>query len=238
MFFTTPTPEDFSKISPHLDVRVSPRARRMALRLDPKTRRVRLVIPKRASLRKAYEFAKDHREWIDSKVFGLPHPIPFVHGEKIPLLDRTITIEVIPSSSRLTRIAFEGDRLAVSSNLDDPSPRITRFLKNHAAKELRVRADEKAARLGRRLSSFAVRDMKSRWGSCSLDGKMALSWRLIFAPEVACDYVVAHEAAHLVHPDHGQRFWALCEELSTDFSTGRDWVRDFGNELLRFGATH
>jgi predicted metal-dependent hydrolase len=137
MFFAAPTLEDFNEISPHLDVRVSARARRMALRLDPKTRRINLVIPKRASLRKAYEFAHDHKEWIAHKIFSLPSPIPFADGEKLPLLDRTVTIRVVPSNSRITRIAFEEDTLCVQTRLDDPSPRIARFLREHAFQELR-----------------------------------------------------------------------------------------------------
>ena len=95
----------------------------------------------------------------------------------------------------------------------------------------------KAAKLNRTLKTFGVREMKSRWGSCSLDGRMSLSWRLVFAPMDAIDYVISHEIAHLVHDDHGAKFWQLCEELSTNYSTGKNWRRRNGVNLGRYGKS-
>ena len=40
---------------------------------------------------------------------------------------------------------------------------------------------------------------------------MSFSWRLVFAPAEVLDYLVAHEVAHLVHMNHGPRFWALAD---------------------------
>ena len=39
--------------------------------------------------------------------------------------------------------------------------------------------------------------MRSRWGSCSSEGRLNFSWRLVCAPPFALDYVAAHEVAHL-----------------------------------------
>ena len=54
----------FAEISPRLKLSVSERAKRMALRLDPQNRLVHLVVPKRASMRTAYLFAEQNKEWI------------------------------------------------------------------------------------------------------------------------------------------------------------------------------
>jgi predicted metal-dependent hydrolase len=228
---------DFSNISEHLELRVSARARRMALRVVSHDRKVHLVIPLRASLRKAYEFAYAHQDWINEKIAGIPAPIPFADGVAIPVFDRVYQIKIIPALSRITTIDFEAESLRVDTRLENPSPRIERFLKAHAATELGTMAREKAARLGRSLKTLTVRDMTSRWGSCSIDGRMALSWRLVFAPRIAADYVVAHEAAHLIHPNHSERFWKLCEELSTNFEGGKSWMKINGYRLSRYGTT-
>jgi predicted metal-dependent hydrolase len=55
----------------------------------------------------------------------------------------------------------------------------------------------------------SVGDAGSRWGSCSSQGRIRLSWRLILAPPQVRRYVVAHEVAHLVHLNHGREFKAL-----------------------------
>ena len=63
--------------------------------------------------------------------------------------------------------------------------------------------------IGKNVARVGVRDTKSRWGSCSSQGTLSFSWRLVFAPEAVIDYVVAHEVAHLVEMNHGPRFWRL-----------------------------
>ena len=86
---------DFTTISPHLSVKISPKAKRLALRLDSRTRKVNLVIPKRASLQKAYEFAESYQDWINDKIDGLPCPVPYNDGVTIPIMGRPITLRII-----------------------------------------------------------------------------------------------------------------------------------------------
>lgn len=226
---------DFSEISPHLHVKISPKAKRLALRLDGRARRVNLVIPARASLKKAYEFAELNQHWIADKIKALPEPVPFVDGSIIPVFGINRTVRIVAAGGRITHVELTDTEIRVTTPLDDPSPRIGRFLRALAAEELGKLAHAKAASLNKTLKTFTVRDMKSRWGSCSLDGRMSLSWRLIFAPMESIDYVISHEAAHLVHDDHGKGFWALCESLSADFATGHEWMRQNGITLGRYG---
>ena len=84
------------------------------------------------------------------------------------------------------------------------------------------------------IKSVRVSDTKTRWGSCSHDGRLCFSWRLAFAPYEAIDYVVAHEVAHLRHLDHSKEFWTLCEELSIDYAAGKRWMKENGSELMRY----
>lgn len=228
---------DFSSISPHLYVKISPKAKRLALRLDARARRVNLVVPKRASLYKAYEFAILNRAWIESKIDNLPRPLPFEDGMIIPLMGRNYTLRIIRGENKLTTLHLTDSTLDVITQRDDFSPRLLRFIKTLAATEMKKIAQTKAEQLGRPITKFTVRDMKSRWGSCSIDGKMSLSWRLVFAPIEAVDYVISHEAAHLIHPNHGGKFWELCESLSMDFKTGHGWMRKSSSQLGQYGET-
>jgi predicted metal-dependent hydrolase len=66
---------------------------------------------------------------------------------------------------------------------------------------------------------------------------MSFSWRLVFAPPVVLDYLVAHEVAHLVHHNHGDRFWALARELCDgSMDEAHAWLRRNGEILLQYGA--
>jgi hypothetical protein len=228
---------DFTTISPHLHVKISPKAKRLALRLDGRARRVNLVIPKRASLKKAYEFAELYQSWIEDKINGLPCAIPYTDGTILPIMGAKRTLRIVNTGAKTTKITVLDSEILVTTHLDDPAPRISRFLRQYAATELEKLANEKAASLGKKLSTFTVRDMRSRWGSCSLDGRMSLSWRLIFAPIEAIDYVVSHECSHLIHDDHGKNFWSLCEKISIDYATGHDWMHKNGSSLGRYGES-
>nr|WP_232248794.1 M48 family metallopeptidase [Streptacidiphilus rugosus] len=57
-----------------------------------------------------------------------------------------------------------------------------------------------------------VTNQNTRWGSCTpAEGTIRLSHRLQGMPEYVVDYVLLHELAHLLEPDHGRRFWALLD---------------------------
>lgn len=226
----------FAEISPRLKLSVSERAKRMALRLDPRTRTVQLVVPKRANMRTAYLFAEQNKDWIRSKLRDLPKQIPFRDGEILPILgrDRKIIVCYNPAL-KMTDIQLKKDELLVLTNKPDPSVRIKRFLMDLAKEKLTEMALEKASLLRRRLEDVQVKDTRSRWGSCTEDGRLSFSWRLIFAPAKAFDYVVAHECAHLVHMDHSDNFWRVCEKASRDYEEGKDWMLKNGHSLMRFG---
>lgn len=226
----------FSRINPRLELKVNKRARRMALRLDVKRRVVNLVIPPRARLNKAFEFARENKAWIEEKLATLPEPIPFEDGQIIPVLGRNRTIHVFYDRQlKTTNIILKPNELIVVTNKEDPSSRIARFFKELAKEKISEIAHEKADIIGKRIRTVQVRDTKSRWGSCAQDGVLSFSWRLIFAPHSALDYVVAHEVAHLTHMNHSKRFWKLCEKLCDSYHCGKMWMRDFGHELMRYG---
>lgn len=223
--------------NPQLVVSRSKRAKRLALRLDSKERVVRLVIPERMSMRQARRFVADHVDWIEEKLQELPPALPFEHGRIVPILGMQREIDIFyDSAAKRTDIALKLDRLLVRTNKDDCTARIERFLKTLAKERLSEISRAKALDINKKISSISVRDTKSRWGSCSSDGRLSYSWRLIFAPSLAMDYVAAHEVAHLVHMDHSKNFWALCRALSIDFVEGEYWMRNHGHELMCYGA--
>ncbi len=217
-------------------VKRSKRARRVALRLDPVERVVNLVVPQRMSLKKAYYFAREHEDWVKETLDNLAPAVPFKHNTILPIFGDKVTIDIqhIPEAKRTT-LKQNDDVLIVKTYQDDPTNRITTHLKKVARRGLADLASEKAGTINKIISSVSVRDTKSRWGSCSQDGSISFSWRLIFAPYDAIDYVVAHEVAHLVHMDHSKEFWSLCKKLSCNFEEGKGWMQNNGNELMRYG---
>jgi predicted metal-dependent hydrolase len=100
---------------------------------------------------------------------------------------------------------------------------------------LTQRVREKTVLLGRAAGRISVRDPVSRWGSCAASGNLSFSWRLILAPEMVLDYVVAHEVAHLAVRGHGPLFWKTVAGLTEGTAEARAWLRRHGAGLHRYG---
>ena len=216
-------------------VRVSRRARRMALKIDAVGDAVELVLPPRTSLPRALNFLKSNREWVESRLAALPPRVTFTEGEHVPILGVPHRIRCVTRSREHGPVWIEGRELRVTGQGPHVARRVRDFLKEHARAELGRRARRLAQQIGKSVGRITVRDTTTRWGSCSANGNMAFSWRLIMAPEAVLNYVVAHEVAHLAEMNHGPRFWRLVERLAPDFERHRDWLNQNRAWLLRIG---
>ena len=109
--------------------------------------------------------------------------------------------------------------------------RLADFLKKQAKKDIEALVLKHATAINKRAKSVRFRDTSSRWGSCTSDGKLSFSWRIMMAPKPIINYLVAHEVAHLRQMNHGPKFWKLCEELCPDTERCKDWLKRNGNAL-------
>jgi predicted metal-dependent hydrolase len=85
----------------------------------------------------------------------------------------------------------------------------------------KVRFPERAKALAETLGipkpPVHVVDQSKRWGSCDARGRIRLNWRLIMAPMPLVDYVIAHEACHVLEHNHTRRFWRSLETIMPDY---------------------
>ncbi len=65
---------------------------------------------------------------------------------------------------------------------------------------------------GFQIRKVAIRDTKSRWGSCSKQGNLNFSYKLLLLPPHIADYIIVHELCHLKEFNHSAAFWALVAE--------------------------
>jgi predicted metal-dependent hydrolase len=98
--------------------------------------------------------------------------------------------------------------------------------------EIAPRLDHAAEVLGCSYSALTIRNQRTRWGSCSSSGAMSFNWRLLLGPEEVLDYVVWHEACHLVHHDHSRRYWALLAKHRPSYREPQRWLSANGGGLV------
>jgi len=77
-----------------------------------------------------------------------------------------------------------------------------------------------------------ITSAKTRWGSCSPNGTLNFTWRLVMAPLDVIDYVVVHELVHLRVKNHSSKFWKAVEVIYPDYKKKRKWLRENGEKLI------
>jgi predicted metal-dependent hydrolase len=209
-------------------VRRSPRARRVRVAVDPE-RGVEGVLPARAPKRAAAEAVRELRPWIERRLHEAEQARRAVaaRGETVPYLGRALALR--PERGR-TRVHRRGDALLVPHG--DHRPALERWYRRNAKHEIAPRLDRAAEALGASYTTLTIRNQRTRWGSCSSTGAMSFNWRLLLAPEAVLDYVVWHEACHLVVLDHSPRFWSLVARHLPGYAEPRRWLRRHGQTLV------
>lgn len=216
-------------------VRMSPRARRLALRIDAQAEAVELVLPRRTSVRRAMAFIEENRGWLDKRITALPPRTVLTDGATVPILDKPYRIRRVELARDRQHVWIADSEIHVAASPEQLGRRLIDFLKELARGEFHRRANALAARIDRKVGRITVRDTTTRWGSCSANGNLAFSWRLIMAPDAVLEYVVAHEVAHLSEMNHGKRFWKLVEKLAPGVDGQRHWLNRHRARLLRIG---
>jgi len=112
--------------------------------------------------------------------------------------------------------------------------RVRVFLHKKCKIEIENYAREFCTALNIKHGKITLRDTSSRWGSCSANGNLSFSWRLIFAPRAVLEYVVAHEVAHIVQHNHSPAFWAVVAHICPNWQQQRDWLKKHGKTLHKF----
>jgi len=202
--------------------RVSPRARRLSIRVFPDAR-VEVVVPTRARPRDVEQFVASQREWIDARraaaLRNLPAPEVFppaaivfaATGEhwELHLAGGT-------GRPRVRERGAPGDArrvLAITGAVEGRALRsaLRAWLLRAARQRLEPRVAALASATGVRFTRVAIRRQRSRWGSCSVRGTISLNACLLFQRPEVVDYLIVHELTHVKHMNHSARFWEAVE---------------------------
>ncbi len=108
----------------------------------------------------------------------------------------------------------------------EPGDEERRRLIAAAKTEIPPKVERYAEIMGLRYSGIKITGARTRFGSCSPKNSLCFSWRLMQYPDEAVDYVVVHELSHIVHKNHGPRFYALVESVMPDWKRRRSLLRE------------
>jgi predicted metal-dependent hydrolase len=210
---------------------INPKARRLILRLDERTREAVAVAPSKRKIGEAAEFARDRVEWIAEHLEALPEQISLRAGARFMLRGEPCEIS-LDGPGRVARLEIGPPlMLRVPGEISTTGQRVERYLRKSAKSDLSDAVIRYCEQLGVEARRVSVKDTRSRWGSCTSDGRLAFSWRLIMAPNEVLEYVAAHECAHLLEMNHSPAFWANVQTCRPSWKAERAWLRKYGRDL-------
>lgn len=212
-----------------LRLRRSARARRMTLRVPRDGTGPVLTLPTATAEAEGRAFALSRRDWLRAALSRVPAPSLAAAGAALPVEGRALVLTPAP----LRAVAVDGARLLIPRDRAVGATAAA-WLRQLAMTRLRAACDGLARDLGRPYRAIVLRDTRSRWGSCTHDGRLMFNWRLVMAPPAVLHYVAAHEVAHLAHMDHSPRFWAAVEALMPGHAPHRAWLRAEGQGLMQW----
>lgn len=200
------------------------RAKKLTIKVRPKEGII-VTMPWFFTYGKAQDFAKTHIEWIKLNLKKMQE-----YKKNIPIFDENTNFSTkkhylviekkdikksmssIKDGKILIKFPLNEDILK-SENQDKIRKTITEAFRVEAKEYLPVRVEFWAQKFGLKYKDLAIKNMTSRWGSCSGRNNINLNLHLIRLPEELIDYVILHELAHTKEKNHGKKFWDFLTEL-------------------------
>jgi predicted metal-dependent hydrolase len=169
-----------------------------------------------------------HKEWIEKQVLEARKRLSrfpqkkWQTGETFAWNGADIDLVFSPSSTKKPHIRFmensfeyffpiKWQELESNDFQEKLHSNFLYFFKLKASETLGTKVDFWSKQMGLYPKSVSYRNQKTRWGSCSSDGRVNLNWKLASFDADVQDYVIIHELAHLKHQDHSKKFWNLVE---------------------------
>ena len=203
--------------------------------MDERRREAVAIAPTRRQIKDAAAFAAERVDWISTRLQHLPEVVSFEEGSIISYRGAPCRLTAIGEGRVARMIPGQPNTLCAPGDPETLHLRTTRYLKKQARADITRASKRYAALLGVSYKEISVKDTRSRWGSCTADGKLSFSWRLVMAPPAVLNYVAAHECAHLLEMNHSPRFWAHVSTCCEDWKLQRAWLREHGATLQAAG---
>lgn len=213
-----------------------PRARRIGLRIDPIAREAVAFAPSRVAFPAALAFAQERSGWLAAQLQSLRPRTALVPDAYIPVFGQKTQLARIGGRGAARLEPGPPQRLLIPC--PDSASFAARALRGLQTLALNTLNEELAAPIavfGVQPQRVRIKDTRSRWGSCTSEGVLSFSWRVVMAPRAVVRYLAVHEAAHLREMNHSPAFWALVGAADPEYRASRTWLRKHGASLHAIG---
>ena len=196
---------------------------------------VSVLVPEKLSTRQIENLLEGKRKWIYTHLAEWQDlnarkiERHYVNGEGFLYLGRSYRLKLVPELAEPLMLkdgyfclqATNGSIMAADAAFKE-------FYREKGAARIPPRVAYFQAKMDVEPRSIKVIDLKHRWASCTPGGNLNFHWKCMMAPLTIIDYIVVHELAHLIYPNHTAAFWNQVDKVMPDFQERKDWLRDNG----------
>ena len=199
---------------------------------------IHVSAPKRVALTDINKIVLSKREWIlnaqknikSKKV--IKNDILLRNNATVYLYGTARKLLIVPCMKNF--VAINGNTIVFyvkeeySNDQKYKSSFFNKSLKNELLKDINKFANKYLKMLGLSLNEIELRSMKTRWGTCiPAKKKILFNSKLVHCPYEAIEYVVLHEIAHLIHPNHSKDFYNVIEKYMPDWKERKNLLQDY-----------
>ncbi len=222
--------------------KANPRCKRLSIRIKP-GEGVSVVFPPNFSVKKAREFVMEKRDWIQKnlkKIEARENELT-IFDEHTHFKTRSFELRIEKRARENVRIHLKNGSLNIyyPAHLNVANATIQESIRYGIEEALRLEAKRVlpakvrnfAQKYGFKGSRIFIKNLKSRWGSCSAVNNINLNLHLMRLPDHLIDYVVLHELCHTVEKNHGPGFWKLLDKYTDNRA------RQLAREMKQYSTT-
>ncbi|MSO14320.1 M48 family metallopeptidase [Rickettsiales endosymbiont of Trichoplax sp. H2] len=215
----------------NVNIRKSKKAKNIAIKII--NQKVELVIPLWVPLKVGYKFLINKEEWIENKLRNITNINDQANKNQYPIFGKYY--DVVHAECRLMKYAkIEGDIIKVYGMKQDINNSLKQLFINIITNKINELCQFYANKHNFSYKKIFIKDLKTKWGSCSSLKNLSFNWRIIFAPIEVVEYLVVHELCHLKEMNHSKKYWKLVEEIYPNYKEQCLWLRKNGTKLYNY----
>ena len=218
------------------EIRRSPGRRTLGMNLG-RDGELTLSAPRGMSEDLLSDFVREKRFWLYTKIAereARQRPVSgkdFVSGEGFPYLGRSYRLLLVDEQDTALKLEAGRFRLLLTE-ADQGREHFIRWYTERGGRWLKHRLKGWVSRMDAEPTSVEVRDLGFRWGSCGKSGAVNFHWATVLLSPSEVDYVIVHELAHLIEPNHTPEFWLRVGRALPEFEQRKAWLAEHGGRQV------
>jgi len=185
--------------------------------------------PEEITDKKIEKIINKKKFWIYKNIKKIPkkesNSKEYISGELFWYLGKKFRLDITKTNHK--GLEFKYSKFVLNVNDKYKAKELfEKFYKEKAKEKIIPRVYQYANKMGLSVNEVKIREMKKRWGTCTLQSNIILNYHLIKAPWSVIDYVIIHELAHLIEFSHNKKFWQIVKMQMPYYKKAQEWLRD------------